>query len=182
MDFIKIKVTAIAAISLDGKIALDANHPSDWTSKEDKQFLRSKLAEQSLIVIGNNTYKASQGPLSSRNCLVFSRSVEGTKKVSDLLTYCNPQSPDELKTLLEKYAQVFVLGGAQVYSYFLDHGLLTDLYLTVEPIVFGTGLSLFGDEKNLNAKLSLESSHELNKQGTLLLHYLCNTNNNGENS
>ncbi len=174
-----VKVTAIAAISVDGKIAVHSNQRSDWTSREDKQFLRSKLAEESLVVVGNNTYKASLGPLSSRNCLVFSRSVQGTKKASDLLTYCNPESPDELKALLEKCSQVFVLGGAQVYSYFLDHDLLTDLYLTIEPVVFGRGLSLFGDEKNLNTKLSLESSRALNDHGSLLLHYLCNTSNNG---
>lgn len=170
------KVIAIAAMSVDGKIALNENHPSDWTSKEDKQFLRSILAGESLIVVGNNTYKASRAALSTRNCLVFSRNVEKVKKVSPKLTYCNPQNEQGLVRLLENYPRVIVLGGAQIYAYFLEHNMLDELYLTIEPVVFGVGLSLFGEAAGLEHKLDLVESRKLNDAGTLLLHYHCKSN------
>src|SRR3989344_5586514 len=124
---------AIAATTLDGKIALERDHFSDWTSPEDKAFMRKLLDEADVIVVGNNTYKTAEKPLSSRNCIVLTSSIAAVERKRD--------------------------------------NLLDELYLTIEPIVFGHGVSLFDHSQHVPACFSLLSMQKLNANGTVLLHY-----------
>lgn len=160
---------AVAAVTLDGKIALGHESGSSWTSVEDKEFLHKFLDGCDAVVVGNNTYKAAKEPLARRNCVVLTHSVEGAKRVNEKLLYVNPASAN-LTAELAGYKQVAVLGGAQTYSYFLLNGLLHELYLTVEPIVFGRGIGLF-EHEGAEKRLELLSFERLNSQGALLLHY-----------
>ena len=161
---------AIAAITLDGKIALDANHFSDWTSPEDKKMMRDLLYTSDVVVVGNNTYKTAIEPLSKRNCIVLTTGVSTTEHHSDTLTYANPQSSDFV-ALLERYENIAVLGGAKTYSYFLQNNLLDELYLTIEPVAFGRGINLFEHESGETAHFKLLSTEKLNDTGSMLLHY-----------
>ncbi len=176
------KFIAIAAITLDGRIAKGPKHNSSWTSKEDKVFMRALLDTCDLVIVGNNTYQTAIKPLSKRNCLVFSRSLpplpvgegrgEGAVKKSDKLLYCNPSKIDVKKLIAKlKYKKVAILGGAQTYAYCLKNNLLDELYLTIEPLVFGQGISLFGDTV-LNNKFKLASIKKLNNKGSVLLKYV----------
>ena len=162
---------AIAAVTIDGKIALDTSHFSDWTSKEDKDFLHGMLNKADAIVVGNNTYKTAIEPLSKRNCIVLTTSVETVERKSEDLTYANPASSDYF-SILQNYKIVAVLGGTKTYTWFLENDLLDELYLTIEPLVFGHGLPLFESSKDTSAQFKLESTKQLNERGTLLLHYV----------
>ncbi len=192
---IKPKYIAIAAVTIDGKIAKGPNHISDWTSKEDKIFMRALLDKCDVVVVGNNTYKTAIKPLSKRNCIVFTskvpsvpfspgegrcpeciRGTEGSKPrhchaVSNLL-YINP-AKSNFKKLIKtlNYKNIAILGGAQTYSWFLENNLLDELYLTIEPVVFGEGINLFSSNKMFNNKFILRSVKKLNQKGSLLLHY-----------
>ncbi len=165
----KTKVIALAAITIDGKIARDEGHFTDWTSPEDKTFLRGFLNTCNAVVVGNNTYKTAEGPLSKRNCIVFTREVETSKQVRENLLLLNP-SGIAIETMLEKYQTVALLGGTQTYSYFLERGMIDELYLTIEPIVFGKGLPLFNSDCE-SSSFSLVSFEKLNERGALLLRY-----------
>lgn len=180
---------AIAAITLDGRIAATSRHPSDWTSIEDKKFLHQMLNGCDVILVGNNTYKTAKGPLSKRNCIVFTSAVpsspgkermpEGQERSnryiyqkSKNLLYINPAKTDIKKFIEQKnYKKIAILGGAQIYSYCLENNLLDELYLTIEPLVFGKGISLFESKKFITYSFKLSSFKKLNPQGTLLLHY-----------
>src|SRR3989338_7004136 len=162
---------AIAAVTIDGKIALYTRHFSDWTSKEDKDFLHEMLAAVDVIVVGNNTYKTAIEPLSKRNCVVLTTSVETVERKSENLIYANPVSSDYF-SILQNYKIVAVLGGTKTYTWFLENDLLDELYLTIEPIIFGRGLPLFESSKDINAQFKLESTKQLNEKGSLLLHYV----------
>ena len=176
------KYIAIAAMTLDGKIARHKNHMSDWTSKEDKVFMRALLDKCDVIIVGNNTYKTAIKPLSKRNCIVLTHSKvllplgegvprSGTDEGS--LTYINPQKLDIKKLIrARKYKKVAILGGAQTYSYCLQNNMLDELCLTIEPLVFGRGINLFADSNQLNKKFKLLSTKKLNKQGSLFLKYV----------
>ena len=164
--------TAIAAITLDGKIAKNKNHPSDWTSKEDKVFMRKLLDKSDVIIVGNNTYKTAIRPLSKRNCIVFSRSANMPISKSARLLYCDPEKSDIKKIIREhKYKAVAVLGGAQTYTYCLENNMLDELYLTIEPIIFGRGIDLFAASSSIDKKFKLVSIKKLNMQGSLILKY-----------
>jgi len=176
------KYIAIAAITIDGKIAKGLNHMSDWTSKEDKLFMRALLSKCDVVIIGNNTYKTAIKPLSKRNCIVFSKSAGRPVRKSANLLYVNPKKIN-FKSLITKlgYKKIAILGGAQTYSWFLENNLIDELYLTIEPIIFGTGINLFapprlapgetGNKKFGDFKFKLVEIKKLNKTGSVLLRY-----------
>lgn len=164
--------TIIAAVTIDGKIAGSKKEGSSWTSKEDKDFLHAILDTSDVVIVGNNTYKAAKKPLSKRNCIVFTGQVASGLQKNPRLLYCNPQKVD-IKKLIKilGYKKIALLGGAQTYTYFLQKNLIDDIYLTIEPLVFGTGLNLFATKQLTNKKFKLASVKKLNKAGTILLHY-----------
>jgi len=158
-------------MTIDGKIARHANHLTDWTSPEDKTSMRSLLDRSDAIVVGNSTYKTAEGPLSKRNCIVFTRSVQDTERRGDHLIYFNGAGRSSIEAILEPYRLVAVLGGMHIYSYFLERDLIDDLYLTIEPIVFGAGLDLFHSEALATKRFGLAAFRGLNNHGSMLLHY-----------
>jgi dihydrofolate reductase len=161
---------AVAASTIDGKIAHDSDHPSEWTSPEDKTFLHEFLKSADVVVIGTNTYKTAPNFFAHYNCVVLSSHLGEAKRESERLLLCNPKHTD-VRKLLSQYATVAVLGGTQTYTYFLEHDLLDEIYLTVEPLVFGRGLQLFESSHNSAAHFRLASHKKLNDKGSLLLHY-----------
>ncbi len=163
------KYIAVVAITIDGKIAKNSHHFSNWTCKEDKVFLHTILDTCETVLVGNSTYKMALKPLSKRNCIVLTRSFK--LKNLPLLTYCNP-AIESLKDTIKKnkYKKICVLGGTQIYSYCLEQNLINELYLTIEPLTFGPGLSLFETKKT--SQWRLKSSKRLNKRGSVLLHYI----------
>jgi dihydrofolate reductase len=164
------KIIAIAAISIDAKIATHSKHFSNWTSIEDKDFLHSALDKCDVVIVGNNTYKTAKKSLSKRNCIVLTGLVKTIFKKSNNLAYCNPKNANLLDQI-SKYKLVAVLGGTQTYSYCLENNLLDELFITIEPLIFGRGLNIFYSEKIKTIRFQLISIKELNKLGSLLLHY-----------
>ncbi len=169
---IKPKYIALAAITLDGKIARNSRGGSDWTSPEDKVFMRHMLDHSDAIIVGHTTYKIAAKPLAKRNCIVLTRHVVGFEQKSPRLAFCNPAKTNLKKIIAEQgYRRIAVLGGSQIYSYCLDSGMLDELFLTVEPVAFGKGIGLFSELKiKKTPRFKLVSSKKLN-QGAILLHY-----------
>ncbi len=164
--------TAIAAITIDGKIAKHQHHFSNWTSPEDKTFLRRQLNLCDIIIVGRTTYETAKKPLSKRNCIVLTSKVKTVSVESPNLILFNPKTSNLKKFIANlKYQNIVVLGGAKTYQYCLEQKLLTDLYLTIEPISFGNGINLFSSAKPKTVKWQLNSIKPLNKSGSLLLHY-----------
>ncbi len=64
--------------------------------------------------------------------------------------------------------EIAICGGSSIYSMFLEAGAVTDVYLTIEPLIFGRGVKLF--EAPSKAELKLQSVNKLN-DSTVLLHY-----------
>lgn len=165
-------VFLIAAISIDGFIAEKSDQIStEWTSKEDKQFFRDRTKEAGVIVMGKTTYETIGRPLPNRLNIVYSRSEQST----DLLTLQSGEmgytnlSPVELLKQLEQagYTEVAICGGASIYSMFMNAGVVDTLYITVEPIVFGSGVKLFQD-LNETQKLELVIEKKLGEQAVVL--------------
>ena len=155
------KTFLIAAITADGFIGKDSAHLADWTSKEDKQFFVKKTKEAGVVIMGRNTYNTIGRPLADRHNIIYSEEdivgVETTRKI-----------PQELLQDLKSrgYKEVAICGGAQIYTMFMEAKLVDTLYLTVEPILFGSGIKLFN--KELDVKLQLKSMEKLNNIAVLL--------------
>lgn len=160
-------VILIAAISADGKIAQTPGQKSlDWTSKEDLKFFVAKTKEAGTVVMGRTTFETIGKPLKDRRTIVMTRegkgSVEGIEYTSE--------SPRDLVARLEQegVATLALCGGAQIYGAFLKEALVDELFLTVEPVLFGNGVPLGVGFDRLN--LELIETTMLNDQA-ILLHY-----------
>jgi dihydrofolate reductase len=66
------------------------------------------------------------------------------------------------------YTKALLGGGTFLNSLFLEKNLISEIMLTVEPKIFGQGLSLFNISKE--ADLKLLECKKLN-ENTVLLHY-----------
>ena len=159
------KVVIIAAISADGFIATDANHPAVWTSKEDKKLFIELTKRAGVMVMGRNTYETIGKALPGRKNIVY---TSRPLNAQDIVT--TQEDPKELIDRLAKegYREVAICGGQTVYDMFLKENLVDELYITVEPVLFGDGIPM---SKNLNkTDLRLIEYKELNND-TLNLHY-----------
>ncbi len=159
------KIILLAAISADGKIAESANQRSlDWTSKEDLKFFVEKTKEVGTLIVGRKTYETIGKPLKGRRMIVMSRLLPLTKgeagrgSQGGLAEGTVEFTQDAPKELLFRLSQegcesVVIAGGSSIYSQFLKAGLVTDVYLTIEPVLFGEGVSFTDNIERINMKL-----------------------------
>nr|AIA13121.1 Dihydrofolate reductase [uncultured bacterium]AIA13348.1 Dihydrofolate reductase [uncultured bacterium] len=160
------KVFIIAAMTADGFIAKNEHQHIDWTSKEDKKFFVDMTKESGVMVMGGNTYRTFKKPLPGRRHIVYTHGeVEGEAFEKTL------EPPKDLVKRLrsEGYDNIAVIGGSSIYSMFLKAGVLTDIYLTVEPLFFGKGIKLLSDEFG-GVELKLNNVKKIN-DNTILIHY-----------
>ncbi len=147
-----IPVTMIMAITADGKIAKDKTQFANWTSKADKQLFIQTSREFGMIMMGENTFNTFPSPLKDRLNVVFTEKTDkpeiaGVKWVSG--------EPADVLTELEKlgYKKALLGGGSFMNSLFLKNNLIDEIILTVEPKIFGAGLSLFNTDFDVNLEL-----------------------------
>lgn len=179
----------IVASSADGYLADKTDQKSTtWTSKEDAQFFNTRTKQAGIIVMGSTTYHTIGRPLKDRITIVLTNNPEkitNAKPLSDLpahqpntpfptslyTTNCNPS---ELVDFLNKlnYPELAICGGSSVYTQYAKSGLVDTLYLTIEPIIFGSGIPLFGND--LSLPLTLRNSQKLNAN-TILMEYGINS-------
>lgn len=161
-----ISVFIIAAESLDGFISpLEHTNSMSWTSGADKEFFKSKTKEAGVVIMGRTTFETIGQALPERKTIVYSSKqieVDGVEttdlKPKDLL----------IKLESEGFTQVAICGGSSIYSLFLQSGLVSKLYITLEPVLFGSGIKLFDKIEQTSLKLI---SSTLLSQNTLLLEY-----------
>ncbi|MFO7749816.1 MAG: dihydrofolate reductase family protein [Desulfobacteraceae bacterium] len=162
------KTILVMAATLDGKIGRDSCHPADWTGQQDKKIFVQLTKNAGAVIMGRKTFDTIGRALPERKNIVMTRSTIGTAGEGDLVFTSQPPG-DILESLaLQGHETAALIGGAQVNSLFLRKKLIDEIYLTIVPKIFGTGLSLFNDEADLD--LELDSVQQLN-QGSLLVHY-----------
>lgn len=159
------KVILIAAVSADGFIGKDTSHFADWTSKEDKKLFVELTKKAGVIIMGRNTYETIGKALPDRLNIVYTSRTLDNHEIQT-----TQEEPSELLSRLtsEGYEEAALCGGQAVYDLFLKSGLVDELYITVEPMLFGSGITL---SKSLSeSRLKLLGFKKLNDD-TLNLHY-----------
>ena len=157
----------IAAVTADGFIGRTATHSADWTSKEDKKLFVRLTKEAGVMVMGSRTFQTIGRALPGRRNIVLTSHPEAITAEGVETT---DETPEQLVRRLETedVQSLAICGGTSVYSQFMAAGLITDMYLTIEPLVFGKGMPLFQDD--LHAQLSLVSFDRVS-DNAILLHY-----------
>lgn len=142
------KVILVAVATLNGKITKgDDPDIYTWTSEEDQTFFFSLLKKNRLLVMGSKTYEAVRDKidlhdgklriiLTSRPQNYSSESVKGKLEFS-------AETPRQLvNRLAMRYEALLLVGGAQVHASFLKDNLVDEMYVTIEPLMFGQGKPL----------------------------------------
>lgn len=164
------KVFIIAAVTADGLMgAHDAHRSLDWRSKEDSRFFIDTTKASGVMVMGAATYKTFRMKRAppGRRLIVYTRHPDEIVGENIETTDENPRELiDRLAT--EGYESLAVCGGAMINSLFLDAGLVDEVYLTVEPVLFGTGVPLF---RNATQQRLILLDHTNLNDSTLLLRY-----------
>lgn len=166
-----IKAYIIVAQTADGKIARDSNHEADWTSKADKRHFIEMTKKSGVMVMGLNTFKTFPSPLKDRLHIVYSNDHNSEKDNIPGVVEYTKDSPDVLLKKLEErgFKEVAICGGTSIYTMFILSGLVRNLYITMEPRMFGEGMSICN--QTVDIKMKLKSVKVVSEENVLLLDY-----------
>jgi len=134
----KIRAAIIAVMSANGVLSRGSSLAVDWSSREDKKFFKNLTRKMGVVVMGRKTFETlNYKPLSGRLNVVLSRTPHHYRDPLSENLIITDMPPEKLLHFLQErgYNDVAIIGGPQIFSLFLEHGLITDIYLTIEPIV-----------------------------------------------
>ena len=160
------KATLLMALTLDGKIARHANHFPDWTEKADKTMFRDITLKAGVIIMGSKTYDIIGKPLPGRKNIVLTRNLARKSKADNLVFTSDPPQKVLADLAAGGIDHAILIGGAKINTLFAREGLIDEMILTYCPKTFGTGLSLFSDEMNLD--LELKKVHTIGKNSVVV--------------
>ncbi|ACN13991.1 FolA [Desulforapulum autotrophicum HRM2] len=159
------KVILVMAMTLDGKIARDSNHSADWTGKDDKKKFVEITKRAGAMIMGSKTFDTIGRALPGRKNIVMTRN---RSRKSDGNLIFTDQPPDLILKGLDRegFSEVALIGGTQINSLFAQANLIDEIFVTVVPIFFGRGLSLFDCE--MDNQLELLGTEIISDQSLVL--------------
>lgn len=165
------KVILYMAITPNGFIAKE-NGDSSWTSESDQRRYDELSKAAGNIVIGRKTYETLKEqnlfPLPGRLNVVVTSQPETVEESESVSAARSPQQA--LNYLKAKgFETAFIAGGGQLNGSFMAASLVDEVYLTIEPLIFGRGIELFSEAAFEN-KLELIETIKLSAN-ELQLHY-----------
>ncbi|SDD22122.1 dihydrofolate reductase family protein [Williamwhitmania taraxaci] len=169
------KTALVFVATLDGKVTKWGDPlVRKWSSKADKDYFRMIWQGSTLIVMGSTTFNAHRVKPSASHYFVVMTSDPAKYKefeVTGQLEFSD-ESPAQLSARLDllDYKYMLLIGGPHIATSFLKEQLVDELWLTIEPRIFGTGGN-FAIEDELDIELSLISCEKVNERGTLITKY-----------
>lgn len=173
-------------VTLDGC----CDHTKQYADDETHEYFTNLMRDVDLLVFGRKTYelmvpfwpevaqnqsmtKATNEfarAFDSRKKLVFSRSLDRAEDKNTRIVSSGPG--DEILRLKQEQGKSILVGGVDIPSQLVEHGLIDEYCFVVSPIVAGEGRRLF-DHLRLRESLQLKlvDSRSL-KSGCVALRYL----------
>ncbi len=171
------EMVLISAQSADGFITFHDEPGSGFASSSDRSYFRKALAGFDSSIMGSATFQASRsmilGSLTrERRRFVLTRDpARFAKDAAPGMLEFTGETPQALVGRMkgEGHRRCALLGGARIHSLFLEAGLVDELWLTVEPCLFGAGVPFLRAPADISMRLL---GHErLDGSDTLLLRY-----------
>jgi len=162
------KVVLYMAMSVNGYAAKE-NDDTPWSDGEWKNYAKMVKKAGNLIV-GRRTYEIMKKANEFEkigNPFVVVVSHENKNEKGAVFV----KSPkDAVKLLNEKgFKMALVGGGGKLNMGFMKENLIDQIYIDIEPVVFGNGVKLF-DEGDFESKLELIGVRKISKN-EIQLHY-----------
>lgn len=150
------------AVTLDGYIE-GPNGEYDWCFTDQDYGLNEFFSRIDSIFIGRKSYEVAQQHAENNNGeivpgmkeYVFSSSMKTVKDGAILIT---ENSIIEAKKIKEQPGKdIWLYGGAELSDAFMKAGLIDELWLSVHPILLGSGKPLFRSQDSRHKLRLLES-------------------------
>ncbi len=147
------KIILYIASSLDGYIARE-NGDVDWlpinTDSGYDNFYKSidtvimgKRTYDQILTFGDYPYKGKKSYVFTRNdSLTKDENVEFASNVEEFS-----------RNLVSSKGNIWLVGGSELFSAFLEHKLVDEIILSIIPTVLGKGIPLF---QNINQEANLK--------------------------
>ena len=169
------KTILIFVSTLDGKVTKWSEPKvSLWSSHQDQDYYKKIWDESRLIVMGSKTFNAEKFSPSTRHQIIVMTSHPDEYKSLEIpgqIEFTN-ETPVEIisRFSIKGHQQMLIVGGPHIATSFLKEQLIDELWLTIEPKIFGTGDNFATDAK-LDISLRLIHNEKVNDQGTLITKY-----------
>lgn len=154
-------VTLIAAQSLDGFITRHDDTTPAFTSAADRAYFPRALQAFDCSIMGGITYRAQREYFlrhlaPDRRRMVLTR--DPSRHQADAQPGALEFTDEAPATLVARLAdnghrRCALLGGAQIHSLFLAAGLVHEIWLTMEPRLFGGGTPFLAERTDLTVRL-----------------------------
>ncbi|MDT3402912.1 dihydrofolate reductase family protein [Mucilaginibacter terrae] len=146
------KVILNVAVSLDGYIE-DANGAYDWCFTDQGYGLTEFVAQTDALFVGRKSYELIAGKEDEyfpdvKKIYVFSNSMQdaGHPKIELIRSH---EFDVKVQAIMESEGyNIWLYGGASLVKAFLAKRWITEMHLSVHPIILSAGKPLFEDLKN----------------------------------
>ncbi len=167
------KVILYMAITANGMIAKkDGN--SDWPSSEDFASFNNICRKTGVVIMGRNTFDKfneidiPEWPNADDFHIVLTHQSHLDTKHPNIKLAKSPKEALETASHGGKDG-VVVCGGSQTFGIFMKENLVDEIYLDIEPLLFGEGMLMFAVGE-FETSLEFIESKMLSPQ-TIQLHY-----------
>ena len=164
-------VTLYMATTPNGFIA-KKNDDTSWVSATEWKSFRAMIKKTGNIIIGKRTY----------DIMVRGNEIKQLENVLIVVMTHEPFTPMTKNTVIAKtpsaaltlmkghgFTRALVAGGGATNGSFLKEGLVNDIYLDIEPLLFNNGIPLCGIVP-MNISLLLKDVKKISKN-EVQLHY-----------
>lgn len=153
------KIRLFIASSLDGYIARKSGEV-DWLFTDQDYGYTEFFNQIDTVLIGSKTYQQMLGfgeyPYQGKKGFVFSNSLQG--KSDDNVEFIGGDLQGFINTLRQSSGgDIWLVGGGQIIYYFIRHGLIDELILSIHPIILGDGIPLIWKDSSLETLLELKN-------------------------
>jgi dihydrofolate reductase len=166
------KTILVFVQTADGKIT-KWGYPivRSWSSKEDQDYFSSLMKKSELTVVGSNTFNSDPfKPSPGHLLVVMTGHPERFQTLPGSIEFSNFSPAELVNEYSARYDQMLIVGGPHLATSFLRENLIDEIWLTIEPRIFGSGGNFVTDQ-NLDIRLQLKSLEKINNSGTLILKY-----------
>ena len=152
------KIRLFIASSLDGYIARTSGEV-DWLFTDQDYGYTDFFAKIDTLIMGNKTYQQAlsfgEYPYHGKEGFVLSKTRAGERDNNvefvggDLKSFLN-------KLLNQSGGDIWLVGGTETIYYFMKHGFIHELILSIHPKILGDGIPLIVRDSSLETELGLK--------------------------
>lgn len=163
------KVILYMAISLNGMIA-KSDDDTSWISKEEWDSYSLAVRNAGCLIVGHRTYNILTKQLEFSEFKDVKLVVVAQENFQTLApNHLVAHSPKEALKLLNNFGQVVVAGGGALNASFVEENLIDEIFIDIEPIILGQGISLFRG-RDFECKLKFLGQKKIS-DNEIQLHY-----------